>query len=389
MSYNLLSYSLRNLWTRRLTTTMTAAGLALVVFVFAAVLMLAHGLERTMVMTGAADNVLVVRRSATSEVQSFLSRDQTRTIATSQEIATGPDGEPLAGAETVSIINLPKRGSGRPSNVEIRGASPQAAVLRPQVKLIEGRMWKPGSSEVIVGQAVASRFQGAGLGETIRFALRDWTVVGIFDAGGSAFDSEIWVDADQMMQAFRRTVFSSVLLRLRNPAEFDALKARLESDPRLTVDVRRETDYYGAQSEVMANFIRVLGLLVTVIFSLGAMIGGMITMYAAVANRTTEIGTLRALGFPRRAIWTAFVVEALALSTVGGLLGMLAAAWLQFVSISAVNFATFTEIAFRFTLSTTIAVQSLIFALLMGLAGGVLPAVRASRLRIVEALRTP
>ena len=384
-----IQYSLRNLWTRRLTTAMTAAGLALVVFVFAAVLMLAHGLERTLVTTGAPDNVLVVRRSATSEVQSFLAREQTRTIATSSEIATGADGAPLAGADTVAIINLPKRGTGRPSNVQIRGASPQATVLRPQVKLVEGRMWRPGSSEVVVGRATASRFQGAGLGETMRFALRDWTVVGIFDAGGRAFDSEIWVDADQMMQAFRRTVFSSVLLRLRDPAEFDALKARLEADPRLTVDVRRETAYYGAQSEVMANFIRVLGLMVTVIFSLGAVIGAMITMYAAVANRTTEIGTLRALGFPRRAIWTAFVVEALALSAAGWLLGILAASGLQVVSISAMNFATFTEIAFRFTLSPAITLQSLIFALIMGLFGGVLPAVRASRLGIVQALRMP
>ena len=384
-----IQYSLRNLWTRRLTTAMTAAGLALVVFVFAAVLMLAHGLERTLVTTGAPDNVLVVRRSATSEVQSFLAREQTRTIATSSEIATGADGAPLAGADTVAIINLPKRGTGRPSNVQIRGASPQATVLRPQVKLVEGRMWRPGSSEVVVGRATASRFQGAGLGETMRFALRDWTVVGIFDAGGRAFDSEIWVDADQMMQAFRRTVFSSVLLRLRDPAEFDALKARLEADPRLTVDVRRETAYYGAQSEVMANFIRVLGLMVTVIFSLGAVIGAMITMYAAVANRTTEIGTLRALGFPRRAIWMTFVVEALALSAAGWLLGILAASGLQVVSISAMNFATFTEIAFRFTLSPAITLQSLIFALILGLFGGVLPAVRASRLGIVQALRMP
>lgn len=384
-----IRYSLRNLWTRRLTTAMTAAGLALVVFVFAAVLMLAHGLERTLVTTGEPDNVLVVRRSATSEVQSFLAREQTRTIATSSEVAAGVDGAPLAGAETVAIINLPKRGTGRPSNVQIRGASPHAMTLRPQVTLVEGRMWRLGSSEVVVGRAVASRFQGAGLGETMRFALRDWTVVGIFDAGGSAFDSEIWVDADQMMQAFRRTVFSSVLLRLRDPAEFDALKTRLEADPRLTVDVRRETAYYGAQSEVMANFIRVLGLMVTVIFSLGAVIGAMITMYAAVANRTTEIGTLRALGFPRRAIWTAFVVEALALSAAGWLLGILAASGLQVVSISAMNFATFTEIAFRFILSPAIAIQSLIFALVMGLFGGVLPAVRASRLGIVQALRMP
>ncbi len=384
-----LAYSLRNLAARRLTTLMTAAGMALVVFVFAAVLMLAHGLEHTLVSTGSADNALMTRRSATSEVQSFLSREQTAIVLASDGVVRGPDGLPIGGAETVTIINLPKRGTGKPSNVQIRGASALAMTLRPQIRLTEGRMWQPGSSEVIVGSGIASRFQGIGLGETIRFALRDWTVVGIFDGGGSGFDSEIWVDADQLMQSFRRTLFSSVLVRVPDARAFDALKARLEADPRLTVEVKREIDYYAAQSEMFATFIRVLGLLVTVIFSLGAVIGAMITMYAAVSNRTQEIGALRALGFGRRAVWAAFVVEALALSLVGGLLGIGAAALLQFVSISAVNFATFTEIAFGFTLSPGIVIQSLCFAALMGFVGGVLPAIRASRLKIVEALRTP
>jgi ABC-type antimicrobial peptide transport system permease subunit len=261
--------------------------------------------------------------------------------------------------------------------------------LRPQVTLIAGRPWQPGSSEVIVGRAAAARFQGAGLGETIRFALRDWTVVGVFDGGGTGFDSEIWVDADQMMQAFRRTIFSSVLARVPDEQAFNALKSRLEGDPRLTVDVTRESSYYAAQSEILANFIRVLGLLVTAIFSVGAVIGAMITMYAAVANRTPEVGALRALGFSRRAIWTAFVAEALALSLLGGVMGLGAAWLLQFVQISAVNFATFTEIAFGFSLSPAIVLQSLVFAASMGFVGGVLPAIRAGRLRIVDALRTP
>ncbi len=366
---------------------MTAVGMALVVFVFAAVLMLAHGLERTMVGTGSPDNALITRRSATAETQSFIARDQAQVILAADEITRGADGAPIAGAETVSIINLPKRGTGKPSNVQIRGASAMTLTLRPQVKLAEGRLWQPGSSEIIVGRAIASRFAGAGLGETLRFALRDWTVVGVFDGGGTGFDSEIWVDADQMMQAFRRTIFSSVLVRVPDEQAFNALKARLEADPRLTVDVTRETAYYAAQSEVLANFIRVLGLLVTAIFSLGAMIGAMITMYAAVANRTPEIGTLRALGFSRRAIWSAFVAEALALSLLGGLLGVGAAWLLGFVHISAVNFATFTEIAFGFSLSPMIVLQSLMFAVLMGFVGGVLPAIRAGRLRIVDALR--
>jgi ABC-type antimicrobial peptide transport system permease subunit len=382
-----LRYSLHNLRSRRLTTTMTAVGMALVVFVFTAVLMLAHGLERTMVGTGSPDNALITRRSATAETQSFIARDQAQVILAADEIVRSADGAPIAGAETVSIINLPKRGTGKPSNVQIRGASPMTLTLRPQVTLVEGRMWQSGSSEIIVGRAIASRFAGAGLGETLQFALRDWTVVGVFDGGGTGFDSEIWVDADQMMQAFRRTIFSSVLVRVPDEPAFNALKARLEADPRLTVDVTRETAYYAAQSEVLANFIRVLGLLVTAIFSLGAMIGAMITMYAAVANRTPEIGTLRALGFSRRAISSAFVAEALALSLLGGLLGLSAAWLLRFVHISAVNFATFTEIAFGFSLSPMIVLQSLIFAMLMGFVGGVLPAIRAGRLRIVDALR--
>jgi ABC-type antimicrobial peptide transport system permease subunit len=342
-----------------------------------------------MVSTGSADNALITRRSATSEVQSFISREQAAIVLASDEIAKGPDGVAIGGAETVTIMNLAKRETGKPSNVQVRGASPLAMTLRPQIQLVEGRMWQPGSSEVIVGRGIASRFQGTGLGETIRFALRDWTVVGIFDGGGSGFDSEIWVDADQLMQAFRRTLFSSVLVRVPDARAFDALKARLETDPRLTVEVKREIDYYSAQSEMFSTFIRVVGLLVTVIFSLGAVVGAMITMYAAVSNRTQEIGALRALGFGRGSVWIAFVVEALALSLLGGLLGVGAAALLQFVSISAVNFATFTEIAFGFTLSAGIVVQSLCFAALMGFVGGVLPAIRASRLKIVEALRTP
>ncbi|MEW6681610.1 MAG: ABC transporter permease [Nitrospirota bacterium] len=384
-----IAYSLRNLGARRLTTLMTASGMALVVFVLAAVLMLAHGLERTMVSTGSPDNALITRRSATSEVQSFLSREQAAIIMASDEITRGPDGVPLGGSETVTIINLPKRGSGKPSNVQIRGASALAMTLRPQIKLVEGRLWQPGSSEVVVGRGIASRFQGTGLGETIRFALRDWTVVGVFDGGGSGFDSEIWVDADQLMQAFRRTLFSSALVRVPDARAFDALKARLETDPRLTVEVKREIDYYAAQSEMFATFIRVVGLLVTVVFSLGAVVGAMITMYAAVSNRTQEIGALRALGFGRGAVWGAFVVESLGLSLLGGLLGVGAAALLQFVSISSVNFATFTEIAFGFSLSPQIVAQSLVFSAVMGFVGGVLPAVRASRLKIVEALRTP
>jgi ABC-type antimicrobial peptide transport system permease subunit len=382
------SYSFRNLWTRRLTTVLTASGMALVVFVFAATLMLAEGLQETLVATGSYDNVIVIRKASASEVQSGIERVQAAIIETQPEIAVGQDGKQLLAKEIVVLISLPKRGTDKPSNVVIRGIGDQSLALRPQVKLVEGRMSKPGSSEVIAGTSVAERFKGGGIGETLRFALRDWNVVGTFDAGKTGYNSEIWGDVDQLMQAFRRPVFSSILFKLRDSSEFDRVKQRIESDPRLTLEARRETRYYSDQSEMMATFLRILGITLTVIFSLGAMIGAMITMYAAVATRTAEIGTMRALGFRRRHIVAAFIMEALLLGLVGGCAGLFFASFMQLLTISTVNWATFSELAFSFTLTGNIAVLSLIFSLIMGFIGGVLPAFRAARMNIVEALRT-
>ena len=383
-----LSYSIRNLWTRRMTTVLTAGGMALVVFVFSAVLMLANGLEKALVSTGSNQNAIVLRKGSDSEVQSMINRDQVNILKSRPEIATGPDGKPWVTSENLVLINLPKRGTHRPSNVEIRGVSPESLKIRSQVKLTKGRFWQSGSSEIIVGEGVAKRFQGIGMGESIRFAMREWQVVGLFESGGAAFESEIWVDAEQLMQAFNRTVFSSVTLRLKNPDDFSSLKTQLEADPRLTVTAEREKEYYAKQSKVLAMFIRALGIFVTVIFSLGATIGAMITMYASVSNRTVEIGTLRDLGFRRRNILTTFLMESLFLSLVGGGAGLFFASFLQTVSVSTTNFATFSEIAFSFSLSPTILLASLLFALLMGFVGGVLPAVQAARRNIVQALRS-
>ncbi len=286
------------------------------------------------------------------------------------------------------IINLPKRGSDKPSNITIRGIGEFSLALRPQVKLIDGRMPKPGSAEVIAGESVAKRFRGAGINEKIRFAMQDWTVVGIFDAGKTGYSSEIWGDVDQLMQAFRRPAYSSVLFKLRDPSEFPKVKERIEHDPRLTLEAKRETKYYADQSEMMAKFLRILGISLTVIFSLGAMIGAMITMYAAVANRTAEIGTLRALGFRRRNILISFLVESMLLGLSGGLMGLLFASCMQFITISTVNWQTFSELAFSFTLTPEITISALVFSMIMGFIGGVLPALRASRMNIVDALRT-
>lgn len=382
-----VSYSFRNLWTRRLTTILTAGGMALVVFVFASVLMLAAGLRKTLIETGSYDNVVVIRKGSQSEMQSGIARAQASVVETEPEIAIGAVGKPFCAKELVVIINLLKRRSDKPSNITIRGIGEFSLALRPQVRLVEGRMPRPGSSEVIAGESVAKRFRGAGIGENIRFAMQDWTVVGIFDAGRTGYSSEIWGDVNLLMQVFRRPAYSSVLFKLRDSSEFQKVKERIESDPRLTLEAKRETKYYADQSEMMAKFLRILGISLTVIFSLGAMIGAMITMYAAVANRTSEIGTLRALGFRRRNILAAFLMESMLLGLSGGLIGLLFASFMQFITISTVNWQTFSELAFSFTLTPEITISSLLFSLVMGFIGGVLPAVRASRMNIVEALR--
>jgi putative ABC transport system permease protein len=383
-----LSYSFRNLWTRRLTTVLTASGMALVVFVFAAILMLAEGLRKTLVETGSYDNVIVIRKGSNSEVQSGVSRYQASIIETEPEVAIGADGQPLVAKELVVLITLPKRTTNTPSNVVIRGMGSSSLPLRPQVKLVAGRMPKPGSSEIMAGRSIAERFKGGGIGETLRFGMRDWRVVGIFDAGNTGFSSEIWGDADQLMQAFRRPAYSSIIFKLRDPAEFETVKKRIESDPRLTLEAKRENQYYADQSKMMAKFLRILGMSLTVIFSLGAIIGAMITMYSAVATRIGEIGTMRALGFKRVSILGAFMIEALLLGLIGGCVGLFLASFLQLLTISTMNFQTFSELAFSFTLTSDIVWKGLGFSLVMGFIGGVLPAVRASRMNIVESLRT-
>ncbi len=382
-----ISYSFRNLWTRRLTTVLTASGMALVVFVFASVLMLAEGLRQTLIETGSYDNVIVIRRASASEMQSGVDRTSASIVGTQPEVAGGEGGRPFLAKELVVLINLPKRGTDKPSNVTIRGIGEFSLALRPQARIKEGRLPRPGSSEIIAGESIARRFKGGGLGEKLRFGMRDWTVVGIFEAGKTGYSSEIWGDADQLMQAFRRPVYSSVLFKLRDPAEFRSFKERIESDPRLTLEAKRETQYYADQSEVMAKFLRILGISLTIIFSLGAMIGAMITMYAAVANRTAEIGTLRALGYQRRSILAAFLAESMLLGLTGGCAGLFFASFLQLLTISTINWQTFSELAFSFTLTGKIIYQSLTFSLVMGFVGGVLPAARAARMNIVDSLR--
>jgi putative ABC transport system permease protein len=382
-----LSYSYRNLLARRLTTFLTAAGMALVVFVFAAVLMLSEGLRRTLVATGSYDNVVVLRAGSESEVQSAIDRTQAGIIGAQPEVALDKAGRRLVADEAIVLINLPRRGSGLPGNVIIRGVQPVSPELRREVRISAGRFLKPGSNEIVAGTQIARRYQGAGLGETMRFAMRQWRVVGIMDAGNTGFSSELWGDVETLLAAFRRTSFSSVILRLRDPAAFEALKARLESDPRLPVQVLREVEFYENQSRRLATFIRLLGLVLTGIFSLGAILGAMVTMYAQVGARVSEIGTLRALGFKRHHILAAFLLESMLLGFLGWLLGLVPASLLNFITLSTINWSSFAEITFKFALTPGIVVKSLCFGVGMGLVGGFLPSLKAARLPLLEALR--
>lgn len=381
-------YSVRNLWNRKLTTVLTVSGMALVVFVFSAVLMLADGLKKTLVNTGSPDNALVLRRSSTSEVMSTIDRYQAGVIATQPEIALGEDGLPILAKELLVLITLNKRGTSKVANVTLRGVDANSWKLRPNVRLIIGRKFRKGANEIVVGKRIAERFEGCALGESIKFGQRRWLVVGIMDAGNTEFSSEVWGDVDQFMQAFRRPVYSGILFRLKSRELFTRVKKRLENDPRLTVIVKTETQYYKEQSELMERFIKIVGMVLTSIFSLGAVIGAMITMYSNVANRVVEIGTLRALGFGKTSVLTAFLLEALLLGLIGGLIGLTASSFLQTITVSTTNWKSFSEVAFRFTLTPRIALSGLAFAAIMGLAGGALPSIRAARLPIVEALHT-
>ena len=382
-----IRYTLRNLWTRRMTTILTAGGMALVVFVFAAVQMLDTGLRATLVATGQPDNILVTRRGAGAEISSGVDRIQASIVEVQPEIATGPGGTRLVSKEAVILITLPKRETGQATNVTTRGVGEAAFELRPQVRLIQGRAFQRGSSEVVVGKSLSERFEGATIGSALRLGGREWRVVGIFDSAGAAFDSEVWADSDQLMQSFRRQAYSSVVARVVDASAFDSLKARLDADPRVTLDVKRERVFYEEQSQALSKFISYLGLTLSIIFSIGAMIGAMITMYAAVASRVGEIGTLRALGFRRSAVLIAFLFESVLLGAIGGAVGIGLASFMQLVQISTLNWQSFAELAFSFALTPGIALLSFAFAIVMGVVGGFLPAVRAARLKIVDALR--
>lgn len=383
----LISYSVKNAFARKLTGTLTVAGIALVVFVFCAVLMLANGLEKTLTETGSTSNVIAVRKSANTELVSIVNREDADIVKSDLAIVKEADGTPRFTGEVLVLISLAKKSDSSIANVNVRGGSPMSLTIRPAVRITRGEMYRAGTSQVIVGAKIASGYWGAQLGDQLKFGGRDWTIVGVFESGGSGFENEIWGDYDQLGPVFDRPVYSSLTFQMSPGADFVALKNRIESDRRLALDVMTEQEYYRKTSASFTAFIKVLGMFIAIVFSLGAVVGAMITMYAAVANRTVEIGTLRALGFSRSSVLFAFLAESLFISIVGGVVGIALATTLRFLEISTTNFDTFAEIAFSFRMSPEIAIQALIFSVVMGLIGGFLPSVRAARLRIVYALK--
>ena len=384
-------YNLRSLGVRRWTTAVTALGLALVVFVFTTVLMLATGVRETLKATGSVENAKIIRKGSQNEVQSGVLPEHLRLLSAAPEAQMGKDGKPLASPELMVLIFAQREGGSSEedgTNLNVRGVGPLAFELHPPHAL-EGRMFTPGTSEIVVGNKLAGRFKGMRLGGQVHFARRDWTVVGVMDQGGSAFDSEVWGDIEQFEDAFaRRPSFSSITLKLKSAGDIAALKSRVENDPMLnTLDVQPEIDYWAAQSEATAIFVRVVGIFVVFIFSFGAVLGAMITMYAQVAARTREIGTLRAIGFRRRAVLVSFVVESVILGVLAGVVGCASASLWQLTSFTTMNFQTFSEMSFKFHMSPSVIVASMVFAIIMGFAGGLLPAMRAARMPIVRATR--
>jgi putative ABC transport system permease protein len=379
-------YNLRNLSQRRVSTLLTALGIALVAWVFIFTLALAGGFEAALRTTGSPQNAIVVRSGSTAELTSIITRDAAAALQSQPEIAKAPDGQPLATAELVVVWNLVRR-NGTPTNVVVRGVGPKSAALRPRIHMVAGRMFRPGLDEIVVGKMVSERFRNTSLGDKIKLSGREWTVVGVFDAGGTSYDSEIWGDVELFMPVFDRPVYQSVIMRLDDPSHFAPLKKRLEADPRMSAAVHHEDEFYAAQSGLLAQLLRTLGVFVTLIMALGAIFGALNTMYASVGARTKEIGTLRAIGFSRGAVLLSILLESTLLALLGGLIGCLLALPVQGFTTGTMTFSTFSELAFKFVVTPGMLLAGLIFSAVMGLVGGFFPARKAASMPVVEALR--
>ena len=383
-----LRYNFRNVLVRWRATLTTILGIALVVAVFVVVQSLAAGLEKASGNTGDPRNLMIVRRGSNAESGSQITRDQFNTIQYSPEIARDSQGRPFVSADTLVILNLPRGGDLEgEANVSLRGISANGFALRPQVALAAGRWSEAGKREVVVSSRLAKRFAKMQVGDVIKIGLRELTVVGHFDGRGSAFDSEAWMAADEVRSLFTRENYSSVLVRPTDDAAAAALTTRLEADKRLGVRVLRETAYYKEQTKTAAP-IKFLGSFLATAMSVGAIFAAMNTMYASVGARTREIGTLRVLGFRRRWVLLGFVIEGALLALIGGIIGVLVALFWNGRSAGTISFETFSETVFQLQVTPRLMVEGLIFAVVVGIVGSLLPAMRAARLPVIAALKS-
>jgi putative ABC transport system permease protein len=384
-----LQYNIRSLAVRKATTVASASGIALVVFVLASTLMLNAGIKKTMATAGNPDNAIVLRMGSDAELGSVIEDSSVPLILAAPGVKADERGQPLGVGETVVVGAMEKLGETGFTNVTIRGVTDDVMRFRPEAHLVAGRAPRAGTDEAIVGARIRGRIRGVDLDQSFDIKKnRPVKVVGIFDANGSAYESEVWVDRDLVRQAYGRLgIVSSVRVRLDSPAKFDAFRAGVENDKRLGLQALRESTFYEKQSEGAAIFVGALGTVVSVFFAIGAMIGAMITMYAAVANRQREIGTLRALGFSRSSVMVSFLLEAVILSIIGGAIGAVASLSMSFVHPSMVNPASWSEIVFSFDPTAGVMLKALVFAGGMGLIGGLFPAVRAARTSPLKAIR--
>lgn len=384
-----VSYNIRSVIARWATAVVSVLGIAGTVGVFLAMLAMARGFQATLVASGSPDNVIVLRAGADSEMTSAVDLEQVRIIGDAPEIARNDAGTPLISAEVVVIGAFPMIATGTDANVQIRGLSPTALGVRPGVDLAEGRFFRPGLAELVVGRNAATTYRGFTLGSTVDLGGQLWEVVGIFSTGGTAFDSELWCDANLLAQTFSRPegIFQSVTARLASPDDLAALKDRLTTDPRMTVDVLGERSYYAKQSRAVSTLIRVLGFLVAFVMAIGAVFGALNTMYSAVSARAREIATMRALGFSGASVVASFVLESVLIALFGGVLGCLAVLPLNGFTAGTMNWQTFSHLAFAFQVTPSLMIWGLAFAAAMGLVGGLLPAIHAARMPVATALR--
>lgn len=381
-------YNLRSVRARWLSALVAVFGIAGTVGVFVAVLSLARGFKATLVSSGSSGNAMVLRAGSETEMSGNVPLDQVRALEDKPGVARDADG-PLVTPEVVVVAAFPLISTGTDANVQVRGVSSKALEVRSNVKIVKGRFFKPGLSELVVGRNVDKTYAGLSLGESVKFGGGTWRVVGVFDAGGSAFDSEVWCDAPVLNDVYHRpeNAFQSVTVHLTSPDAMQQFKDAISSDPRMNVDVSREVDYYAKQSTVLTQVIQVLGGLIALIMGIGAVFGALNTMYSAVAERSREIATMRALGFGAGSVVTSFTIEALLIAAVGGALGCLAVLPVNGLTTGAMNFQTFSHVAFAFKITPDLLLTGMGFALIMGVAGGLPPALRAAQRPVAPALR--